>query len=71
MGTTTIQVNELTLMFLKQLKQQYGAASYDEVIMKLKSRAGGKKSMAGCLGHLDSKKILKELQEERRKSDRF
>jgi uncharacterized protein YqgV (UPF0045/DUF77 family) len=75
---TTIQINVKTLLLLKKLKQQVQAKSYDETINKIVvQRANRKtKSMGGSLKKYLKKektpqKILKELQEERRKSDRF
>ena len=72
---TTIQVNERTLQLLKKIKDETESASYDEAIVeviiersKKESRAG---SLAGFLGKKDRKKIIKELQDERKKGDRF
>ena len=71
---TTIQVDENTLLLLKRLKQELKASSYNEVITKRISR-NKVKSFAGSLAkyYKDKplKKILEELQDERRKSDRF
>ncbi len=77
MEKTTVQVNEQTLMLLKKLKQELEARSYDEVINKVAIQRTRKevKSMAGSLKKYfkneSLKKILKELDDERRKSDRF
>lgn len=72
---TTIQVNERTLEMLRKLKQSLNASSYDETIVKIAvSRTKGE-SLAGNLKKYlrkqSTKDILRELQEERRKSDRF
>lgn len=76
MEKTTIQVNEHTLMLLKKLKDELNAHSYDDTINKLAVQRTVKKSMAGSLKKYLKKgetveDILKELQQERRKSDRF
>ena len=77
---TTIQVDENTLLLLKKLKEELNAYSYDEAINKIageRSKNYAKKhSMAGSLKKYYKKgetlkDILKELQNERRKSDRF
>jgi len=73
---TTIQVNERTLELLKRLKEQMQMFSYDETINKLVSERGKKgKSQAGSLkkylGKQSIRDILKELQDERRRSDRI
>lgn len=72
---TTIQVDEKTLLLLKKLKEELMTKSYDEAITKLViKRTRG--SMAGSLKKYlkkgeTIKDILKELQNERRKSYRF
>ncbi len=72
---TTIQVDEKTLLLLKTIKEELKASSYDEAITKLAMKRMKKKSMAGSLAkyykNTSLKEILKELQNERRKSDRF
>lgn len=72
---TTIQVNEKTLLLLKKLKEEMKASSYEEAINKIAIERANKKSMAGCLAkyykNKSLKTILKELKEERHKSDRF
>jgi hypothetical protein len=73
---TTIQVDEKTLLLLKKLKEQLVAASYDEAITKLAMQRTKGESMAGSLKKYLKKgettqNILRELQKERRKSDRF
>jgi|GEM_PF-2246807 len=76
MKTTTIQVDEKTLLLLKKLKQEYGVSSYGEAIVISATKNANQVSMAGCLKKYlkkgeTTKDILRELQEERRKSDRF
>lgn len=72
---TTIQVDERTLLLLKKLKQELKAVSYDEAITKIALQRSNKENIGGILKNnykKDSlKKILRELQEERRNSDRF
>ncbi len=69
---TTIQIGERTMNQLKQLKKSSNASSYDEVIQELIIKSQRAKSFSGFLGKReDLPKILKELQEDRRKSDRF
>lgn len=72
---TTIQVNEKTLLLLKKLKEDLMAKSYDEAIIKLAVKTTKDKSMAGSLEKyykgISIKNIIKDLQNERRKSDRF
>jgi hypothetical protein len=73
---TTIQIDEKTLLLLKKLKEDLKTNSYNEAIQKaiLKSM-NQQKSMGGSLRkyykNYNREKMLKELQEERRKSDRF
>ena len=76
MTNTTIQVDEHVLALLKKLKQEYGVSSYAEAIVITASKNANKVSMAGSLKKYLKKgetvqDILKEMQEERRKSDRF
>ena len=72
---TTIQVDEKTLLLLKKLKEELVARSYSEAIKKLAIKRIKAKSMAGSLAkyykNISLKEILKDLQERRRKSDRF
>lgn len=77
---TTIQVDEKTLLLLKKLKEELNVSSYDETIKKIAGERSinyaKKHSMAGSLKKYYKKgetlkDILKELQNERRKSDRF
>lgn len=72
---TTIQVNEKTLLLLKKLKEDLTAKSYDEAITKLALKTTKNRSIAGSLEKyyegISLKNIIKGLQNERRKSDRF
>ncbi len=69
---TTIQIGEKTMEQLKIIKKTQGLKSYEEVIKELIVKSQNSKSFFGLLGkHKDLPKILKELQEERRASDRF
>src|SRR3989344_4861247 len=72
---TTIQVEEKTLLLLKKLKESLDASSYDEAITKIAIKhMKPEKSMAGSLGkyfkNYSTEKMVKEMQEERRKFDR-
>ena len=73
--TTTIQINERTLQLLKRLKEETCSNSYEEAIIKTVLNKNKEESFAGVLKeHIskkDSEKLIKELQNERRKSDRF
>lgn len=67
--TTTIQVNDNTMHFLKLLREQYKASSYDAVLNILIEKAmKPSKSLAGAGGKLSMKEILKGLRD---KSDRY
>ncbi|MEK6836032.1 MAG: hypothetical protein AABX94_00030 [Nanoarchaeota archaeon] len=74
---TTIQVNERTLLLLKKLKEELQAKSYEDAITKIANqRMKVKESMAGSLKKYlkkgeTAKDWLKEIQDERRKADRF
>lgn len=74
---TTIQVNERTLILLKKLKEELHAKSYEDAIIKIASnRMRVKESMAGSLkkylkGNQKTEDILKEVQDDRRKSSRI
>ena len=73
---TTIQINEKTLLLLKKLKEELKASSYDDAIIKISVQRTKKESYAGSLKSYMGKKetikdMLKEMQEERHKSDRF
>ena len=72
---TTIQINEQTLELLRKIKEEVQAKSYEEAIKKIIIDRTKKKSMAGSLAkyykNKSLKEILKELQDDRRKSDRF
>ena len=67
--TTTIQVNDDTVMFLKALREQYNVQSYDALIKILIGKATKPlKSMYGALGKMTKEDILKDLRD---KSDRY
>lgn len=67
--TTTIQVNDETIMFLKSLREQYKLDSYDALIKILIGKATKPlKSLAGAGGKMTMKEILKDLRDE---TDRF
>jgi hypothetical protein len=72
---TTIQVDERTLMLLKKLKQEFNTKSYGEAINHMVIHRSKEKSMAGSLAKYykneSTKEMVKELQAERRKSDRI
>ena len=72
---TTIQLNENTLDLLRKLKEEVRAKSYEEAIKKVIMERINRESMAGYLNKYYKKKklkdVLKELQDERRKSNRF
>ncbi len=65
---TTIQIQEKTLHWLKKIKQETNAESYDDAINKLIQNNLPKKSMAGILGKKTKEWIMKDLRD---KSDRF
>ncbi len=72
---TTIQVSEKTLLLLKKLKDELNASSYDDAIVKVSIKRANVESHAGSLKkyykNYSTEKMVKELQRERRKSDRF
>ena len=76
---TTIQIDEKTLLLLKKLKEELQVRSYEEAIKKIiidkTIQRAKKQSMAGSLKKYmkkqTTKEIVKELQDERRKSDRL
>ncbi len=74
---TTIQVNERTLLLLKKLKEEFQTKSYEEAIIKVANqRTKVKESMAGSLkkyikNSQKTKNIIKEIQDDRRKGNRF
>ena len=69
---TTIQIGERTMSELKQIKKTSGLQSYEAVIQDLLNKSKNKKSFFGFMGKSGNlPKMLKELQEERRASDRF
>lgn len=65
--TTTIQLNENTLLLLKKLKEEVEAKSYEEAIKKIIIERTKKEVMAGYLGKkygkLSRKEILKGLRD--------
>jgi len=67
--STTIQVNEDTVQYLKQLRVQYEVDSYDTLlkilIMKVMKQ---KKSLFGKGGKMDMKEIMVNLRD---KHDRY
>lgn len=65
---TTIQVNDRTLEILKKVKEQTNSSSYDEVINKIVSSTWKGRSLAGFLGKIPRKEILKGLRD---KNERF
>ena len=74
--TTTIQIDEKTLLLLKKLKQEFQASSYNEAIIKMVVQRTKNRSMAGSLKKYlkrgeTAQTIIDELQKDRRKSDRF
>lgn len=67
--TTTIQVNDDTVNFLKMLRKQFNATSYDALIKMLIEKAmKPRRSGYGAGGKLGMKEILKNLRD---KSDRY
>ena len=68
---TTIQVQDTTLELLKKLKNETKAISYDETIKKIAAERTKNESLAGFLGKMPRKLILKELRELRSENDRF
>jgi predicted CopG family antitoxin len=72
---TTIQIGEKTMEMLKKLKERHNAQSYDETINKIVIEKTKEKSMGGSLKKYfkneSLKEVLKELQNERRKSNRY
>jgi hypothetical protein len=72
---TSIQVNGKTLFMLKKLKEDMKAPSYEEAIQKLivKSRRPAKSFGGSLKKYFKGQSVgdmVKELQDERRKSDR-
>lgn len=71
--TTTIQVQDNTLLLLRKLKQYMNASSYDAAIAKIAVQTiRPKVSMAGSLRKYlrkgeTSEDLIKQLQNERRK----
>lgn len=72
MANTTIQVDEHVLSLLRKLKQEYGVSSYGEAIVRTVSYNMRKKSLAGYLNKLLSKKEKEEImRDDRRDAERF
>jgi hypothetical protein len=70
--TTTIQVNERTILLLKKLKEELNASSYDEAIQKITSIRNKKNSLAGNLKkYYNKEKISEVLSKIREKNDRI
>ena len=66
---TTIQVNDDTIIFLKELRVKYEVSSYDALLkILLKKTFKPKHSLWGHGGKITMKEILKDL---RNKSDRY
>ena len=65
---TTIQVNERTLELLRKVKGETNSSSYDETINKIVRERLQNESMAGYLGKMQKKDILKGLRD---KNERF
>ena len=65
---TTIQINGRTLEILRKIKNETNSSSYDEAINKIVSSRWKGESLAGFLGKMPRKNILKDLRE---KNDRF
>ena len=61
--TTTIQINKKTLLLLKKLKEETKSSSYDEAINKITIERVRKKSLAGFLGKMTVREILKNLRD--------
>ncbi|MEK6892748.1 MAG: hypothetical protein AABX07_00945 [Nanoarchaeota archaeon] len=72
---TSIQVDEKTILLLKKLRAEMNASSYAQAIQKLAAERKKHGSMAGSLKKYlkgeSVESLIKELQYERRKSDRF
>jgi len=64
MPTTTIQIQEDTLEFLKMIKEQSQAKTYDEVIHNFMVLGDYAKQFRGFLGKKDRKMLLKGLRDE-------
>ncbi len=72
---TTIQIDDKTLLILKKLKAELNASSYKEAIAKVAAQRTRRESIGGSLKkyykNYSTENMVKELQKERRKSDRF
>ena len=63
--TTTIQINDDTIKYLKLLRDQYEAQSYDALLKILMEKSmKPQKSMWGAAGKMSMKEILKDLRDE-------
>ena len=62
---TTIQIGERTLKILKNIKDETHSSSYDEAINKMVVMRAKKESLAGYLGKMPIKEIMKGLRDER------
>ena len=60
---TTIQVEDRTLDILRKVKQETNSSSYDEAINKLVMSKFEKVSLAGFLGKMPIKDIMKGLRD--------
>ena len=65
---TTIQINERTLEVLRKIKNETKSSSYDEAINKIVASRWKGESLAGFLGRMPRKAILRDLRD---KNDRF
>ena len=65
---TTIQINERTLEVLRKIKNETNSSSYDEAINKIVASRWKGESLAGFLGRMPRKTILRDLRD---KNDRF
>jgi predicted CopG family antitoxin len=65
---TTIQIQDTTLQILKRVKAETQSRSYDDAITKLVAKKATTTSLAGFLGKLPMKEIMKDLRD---KDDRF
>ena len=63
--TTTIQINDDTIKYLKLLRDQYEAQSYDALLKILMEKSmKPQKSMWGAAGKMSMMEILKDLRDE-------
>ncbi|MBI2666771.1 hypothetical protein HYX13_04115 [Candidatus Woesearchaeota archaeon] len=67
--TTTIQIQEDTLVFLKQMRESFALPSYDSLIKVLLQKAmHPSQSLWGKAGKLSMQEVLKDMRD---KSDRY